>query len=77
MATASEAPNVDLPANFEQRCATMDARLQAGEPMTVEHLTDQLGAPYDFLTFALTVMFRAITQSVPALADLSPARPLH
>lgn len=66
----------ELPDDFEDRCAGMYARLQAGEPMTVEYLADQLGLPFKFLATALAV-YCASTHRVPVLVDCSPTRPLH
>jgi hypothetical protein len=68
---------VELPADFEQRCIAVYSRLQIGDPMTVAHIANQLGVPYDFLATGLGVLFGAIIHSVPALVDLSPERPLH
>ena len=67
--------SLQLPADFEQRCSTMLARLQSDEPMTIEYLADQLGVPYEFFAGALAGY--AATLGVLALVDLSPPRPLH
>ncbi|WP_316179658.1 MULTISPECIES: hypothetical protein [unclassified Bradyrhizobium] len=64
-----------LPADFESRCTAVYARLQAGEPMTVEYLADQLGLPYEFFAGALAA--HAASLGALALVDLSPPRPLH
>lgn len=66
----------ELPADFESRCTSMFGRLQAGEPMTVEYLADQLGLPYGFLATALAV-YCAVTHRVPVLVDYGPAHSLN
>ncbi|MBN8976328.1 MAG: hypothetical protein J0I08_07610 [Rhizobiales bacterium] len=66
----------DLPTDFEQRCSRMYARLEAGEPMTIEYLAEQLGLPFEFLATTLAV-YCAATHRVSALIDLSPSRSLH
>lgn len=42
-------------AEFERRCSLLFARLQSGEPMTVEHLAAQLGLPVEFLKAAMAI----------------------
>lgn len=62
MATVSELPIAELPIDFEKR----SARLQAGEPMTVETLANELGVSYEFLAAGLAALFRAVAQSAPS-----------
>lgn len=66
----------ELPADFEQRCSRMYARIEAGEPMTVEYLAEQLGLPFEFLATTLAV-FCAATHRVCVLVDTSPSRSIH
>lgn len=66
----------ELPVDFEERCARMYARMQSGEPMTIEYIADQLGLSYEFFATMLAV-YSAVTRHVPAVVDFSPARPLN
>ncbi len=65
------APEFELPEDFEQRCTSVYARLQADEPMTIEQIAEQLGLPYEFFAGALAGY--AAMRGVLALVDLSPA----
>lgn len=68
-------PELDLPADFEQRCSTTLAQLEAGSPMTIEQIANTLGLSYEF--FAVALATYAATRGVPAMVDFSPPRPLH
>lgn len=65
----------ELPADFEQRCSSTLAELEAGTPMTIEQIADSLGLSYEF--FASACASFAAARGVMAIIDLSPPRPLH
>ena len=45
----------DLPDDFEERCTTTNKRLEAGEPMTIEYIADQLGMSFELFAAACAV----------------------
>lgn len=61
---------LELPADFKQRCAETYKRLLAGEPMTIQNIADQLGLPLEFLGACLAV-YSATAYGVPAVIDAS------
>jgi hypothetical protein len=71
--SAHEPTLPELPADFEQRCTETYKRLEAGEPMTIPNIADQLGLPFEFLGDCLAV-YSATVYGVPALVD--PSRPI-
>jgi len=49
---ANEPALLELPDDFEARCTAINKRLEAGEPMTIEYITDQLGMPFELFAAA-------------------------
>jgi hypothetical protein len=73
---ANEPALPELPDDFEVRCTAMYKRLEAGEPMTVEYLADQLGLSFEFLAAALAV-YSAVVYGVPVEIDADSRQTTH
>ena len=65
-----------LPADFSERCRAVNARIEAGEPMTMQNIADELGIPFEFFAGALA-MYVELELGVPTVIDLSPAPNAH
>jgi hypothetical protein len=65
-----------LPANFHERCAATNKRLEAGEPMTIEYIADQLGMPFEFFAAACAV-YSAVVYGVPVEIDATSSQTTH
>lgn len=68
--------NFRLPDDFTERCKDTDRRAAAGEPMTLQHLADALGLPFEFISAAVAIS-EALATGRPVLVDPSPAQPTH
>jgi len=45
----------ELPDDFQERCTATYKRLEAGEPMTIGYIADQLGMPFELFAAACAV----------------------
>lgn len=63
-----------LPADFAERCARMNARIEAGEPMTLQNIADELGLPFE--VFARCLGAYCFVAGIPFAIDTSPL-PTH
>ena len=63
-----------LPDDFAERCARTRQRTENGEAMTMQHLADALGLPFEFVGAALAIA-EALATGRPVLVDPS-ASPL-
>jgi hypothetical protein len=62
------------PADFAERCRTTNARIEAGEPMTIEQIADAIGIPYETFAEAMALeIVRQLPDSV-VFVDNSPVR---
>jgi hypothetical protein len=68
--------NFRLPDNFAERCKDIGRRIAAGEPMTLQHLADALGLPFEFISAAVAIS-EALATGRPVLVDPSPAKRPH
>ncbi len=69
-------PANELPQDFEARCAAMRRRLEAGEPMTVEHIAEQLGLSFEDFAAACAV-YSAVVYGVPMSVDSTSRQTTH
>jgi hypothetical protein len=63
-----------LPADFAERSAGVNARIEAGEPMTFQSIADQLGLPFE--VFARCLGAYARSQGIPFTIDCA-SLPTH
>jgi hypothetical protein len=66
----------ELPDNFQERCAAMLERLEAGEPMTIEYIADQLGMPFELFAAACAV-YGAVVCGVSVEIDATSRQTSH
>lgn len=66
----------ELPADFEDRCTATYKRLEAGEPMTVEYIADQLGMPFELFAAACAV-YGAVVCGVSVEIDATSRQTSH
>lgn len=69
-------PQVTVPFDFAERCASVFARLEAGEPMTMEYIASELGLDYDVFAICCAA-YCVANHRVPVLVDFASAAPLH
>jgi hypothetical protein len=69
-----EFARLGLPDDFDVRCKTMNARIEAGERMTLQYIADQLGLPFEVFAQCLGAACAVI--GVPFEIDTSPL-PTH
>jgi hypothetical protein len=67
---ANEPALRELPDDFDARCTAMNKRLEAGEPMTVEYIADQLGMPFEL--FAAACALYAVA-AYDVLVEIDPS----
>ena len=65
-----------LPPDFAQRCRTTNARIEAGEAMTMQYIADQLGIPFEFFAAAQGIA-SALASGKPVIIDPAPAPKGH
>jgi hypothetical protein len=63
-----------LPADFANRCASVNTRIDAGDPMTLQYIADQLGIPFEL--FARCLGAYCAVAGIPFAIDASPL-PTH
>jgi hypothetical protein len=63
-----------LPADFANRCASVNMRIEAGDPMTLQNIADQLGMPFE--VFARCLGAYCHVAGIPFAIDASPL-PTH
>lgn len=74
-------PNADpvkfeLPADFVARCQRTNQRVLSGEAMSMQHIADALGLPFEFVSAAMAIT--AVLQSGRSvLVDPAPATKAH
>ncbi len=49
-----------LPDDFHERSTAINIRLEAGEPMTIEYIADQLGMPFELFAAACALYAAAV-----------------
>lgn len=65
-----------LPADFQQRCRTTNARIEAGEAMTMQYIADALGIPFEFFAAAQGIA-TALASGKPVIIDPAPVPQSH
>ncbi len=60
-----------LPPDFQERCRAANARIEAGEAMTMQYLADQLGIPFEFFAAAQAIAI-ALKSGQRVIVDPSP-----
>jgi hypothetical protein len=65
-----------LPSDFHERCAATNKRLEAGEPMTIEYIANQLGMPFESFATACAV-YGAIVCGVSVEIDATSRQTSH
>lgn len=65
-----------MDADFEQQCAALIGRLQAGYDLDVEFVADQFGLPPDVACKAFVIAL-AIVRAFALTEQRPPSRPLH
>lgn len=73
---ANEPALFELPDDFEDRCTTMNERLEAGEPMTIEYIANQLGMPFELFA-ASCALYAAAVYGVPVEIDATSRQTSH
>jgi hypothetical protein len=63
-----------LPADFVNRCARVNAQIEAGDPMTLQFIADQLGMPFEIFAWCLSAY--CTVAGIPFAIDASPL-PTH
>ena len=48
------------------------AVIEAGEPMTMQNIADEIGIPFEYFACALA-MYAELALGIPTVVDLSPA----
>jgi hypothetical protein len=64
-----------VPADFAARCAGTNARIEAGEPMTLQYIADELGLPFE--VFARCLGAYCAVARIPFTIDCSPSSKHH
>ena len=67
-------PDLKLPADFSERCASVNARIEAGDPLTLQSIADQLGLPFE--VFARCLGAYCTVAGIPFTIDCTPL-PTH
>lgn len=73
---AHEPALLELPPDFHERCAATNKRLEAGEPMTIEYIADQLGLPFELFA-AACALYAAVAYDVLVEIDASSRQTTH
>jgi hypothetical protein len=73
---ANEYALPELPDDFQERCIATYKQLEAGEPMTVEYIAEQLGMPFEFFAAACAI-YSAVVYGVPVEIDASSRQTTH
>jgi hypothetical protein len=66
----------ELPDDFQARCTAINKRLEAGEPMTIEYIADQLGMPFELFAAACAV-YGAVACGVSVEIDATSRQTSH
>ena len=73
---ANEPALPELPDDFQEGCTATYKRLEAGEPMTIEYIADQLGMPFEFFAAACAV-YGAVVCGVAVEIDAGSRQATH
>lgn len=65
----------DLPPDFAERCRATNARIEAGVPMRMQDIADQLGIPFEFFAAALAVYVATVKGQIAIVDPTSLAKP--
>jgi hypothetical protein len=65
-----------LPDDFHERCAATNKRLEAGELMTIEYISNQLGMPFELFAPACAV-YAAVAYDVLVAIDATSRQTSH
>jgi hypothetical protein len=70
--SANEPLIINLPNDFGERCQRTNARIEAGEAMTMQYVADQLGIPFEFYAAAQAIAI-ALRNGQRVIIDPAPA----
>jgi hypothetical protein len=65
-----------LPDDFEVRCTATRRRIEAGEPMTIEHIAEQLGLSFELFA-ACCAVYAAAVHGVTVEIDAASRETTH